>query len=364
MFGRWPVLLLLTFGCIVAIPCEFAAAQSIATKVAPQAIKPSVITQKVKHDTDDPAIWINHEKPEESLVLGTDKDADGAIYAFDLRGKVVARIEDMRRPNNVDIEYRYRLGDDLVDIAVVTERHENRLRVFRLPDLQPIDDGGIEVFVGETGEDFRAPMGIAIYRRSSDGSVFAIVGRKSGPTDGSYLWQYELVDDGDGVVRGKLVRKFGKFSGRGEIEAVMADDSLGYVYYSDEAVGIRKYYADPSRGDEQLAVFGTDGFMEDREGIALIATGPTSGHILVSDQQANLFHVFTRCGSKSQPHQHSRIGVVRLSTVESDGCDATSVSLGGRDSAFSSGLFVAMSDDQTFHFYAWQNIADALGIKR
>lgn len=360
-----PIRILLGF-CAVAFlrsPLEGVIAQDVTSTVARQVIEPSVVTQEVKHDTDDPAIWINHDQPEESLVLGTDKNADGALYAFDLRGKVVARIGNLQRPNNVDVEYEFKLGSELIDIAVVTERHRNRLRVFQLPNLKPIDGGGIEVFVGEAGDEFRAPMGIAVYRRPADGTVFAIVGRKNGPTDGSYLWQYELEDDGKGVVSGKLVRKFGKFSGSGEIEAIMVDDSLGYVYYSDEAVGIRKYFADPNAGDAQLAVFGRSGFAEDREGIALMATGRTSGYILVSDQQANLFHVFARRGSEGEPHQHKRLGEVRLSTIESDGCDATSLALGGPGSPFSSGLFVAMSDDRTFHFYAWKSIADALGAK-
>jgi 3-phytase len=47
---------------------------------------PRVVTEPVRHDTDDPAIWINPADPAASLVLGTDKDADGALYVFDLNG--------------------------------------------------------------------------------------------------------------------------------------------------------------------------------------------------------------------------------------------------------------------------------------
>ncbi len=49
------------------------------------------------------------------------------------------------------------------------------------------------------------------------------------------------------MVKGTLVRKFGLFSGKKEIESIAVDDALGYVYYSDEGYGVRKYYADPSK---------------------------------------------------------------------------------------------------------------------
>ncbi len=45
---------------------------------------------------------------------------------------------------------------------------------------------------------------------------------------------------------------------------------------------------------------------------------------------------------------------VSVSTNESDGSDVTSTVL---DPRFPSGLFVAMSDNQTFHYYSWDDIA-------
>ena len=45
---------------------------------------------------------------------------------------------------------------------------------------------------------------------------------------------------------------------------------------------------------------------------------------------------------------------MKASTLESDGSEITSKPLPG----FPSGLFVAMSDDRTFQFYDWRDIAD------
>ncbi|RZL46249.1 MAG: phytase, partial [Pedobacter sp.] len=202
-------------------------------------LSPAIVTEKVRHDSDDPAIWINPADATKSLIIGTDKDKDGGLYAFDLKGKVVKRVNNIQRPNNVDIAYGFNLNGKKVDIAITTERETNKLRIFTLPDLTAVDNGGLEVFAGEQE---RGPMGIALYTRPSDHAIFAVVGRKSGPTEG-YLWQYQLADVGNGIITGKVVRKFGKYSGKKEIEAIAVDNDMGFIYYSDEQTGVRKYVA-------------------------------------------------------------------------------------------------------------------------
>jgi len=222
--------------------------------------------------------------------------------------------------------------------------------------MTAVDGGGIEVFVGET---LRDPMGVSLYKRASDGAVFAIVGRKSGPS-GSYLWQYRLEDDGAGQVKATVVRKFGAYSGKKEIEALVVDDAAGYVYYSDEMAGVRKYAADPDATDagRELAFFGQTDFARDVEGISVYEVDATTGYILVSDQQRDTFNIYRREGDAGSPHAHTLIKTVALSTLESDGSEVTSVALSPR---FPGGLFVAMSTDKTFHFYAWEQIANAPG---
>jgi 3-phytase len=316
------------------------------------AIKPVVITEPVAHDTDDPAIWVNTADPAKSLVIGTDKDADGALYVFDLQGKIIPDkvVHNLNRPNNVDLVYGLMLNGKPTDVAVVTERGTSRIRTFRLPDMKPLDGRPLDVFVGE---DKRLPMGIALYKRPSDNAVFALVGRKEGPAQG-YLWQYRLEDDGTGLIKATVVRKFGTWSGKKEIESIAVDAELGYVYYSDEGVGVRKYYADPARGDAELALFARTGFAEDHEGISIYKTGPKTGYLLVSDQGANQFHVFRREGEAGNLNEHKLIKIVPVAAQVSDGSEVTSVPLG---KAFPKGLFVAMSDDRTFHYYRWEDIA-------
>ncbi|NTV99108.1 MAG: phytase [Chlorobiaceae bacterium] len=318
-------------------------------------IKPVVITEKVRYDSDDPAIWIDRTHPEKSLVLGTDKHEDGSLFVFDLNGRILPEktVHGLRRPNNVDVEYGIVLNGKPVDIAVVTERQTGKLRVFTLPAMHAVDGGGIPVFVGETD---RLPMGIALYKRASDGSVYAIVSRKHGPEDATYLWQYRLEDDGNGRIRGVPVRKFGNWSGKKEIEAVAVDDDAGYVFYSDEGVGVRQYLADPDAhaSDRELSLFASEGFMQDHEGIAVCSGVDGKPVIIVSDQGAGKLHCFTTAENgtkKGGKIYKSRI--LRISALETDGIDASSYL---KTTRFPRGILVAMSDDRTFHYYSLKDL--------
>ncbi|MCH7400303.1 phytase [Belliella kenyensis] len=339
-----------------AFGCQQANTSDHHQEIDAEVIQPVLVSDSTDMDTDDPAIWINQYDPGRSLILGTDKDKNGGLYVFDLEGKIIdsLTIKNLKRPNNVDVGYQFQLNEQIVDFAVVTERMTRALRFYSLPDMKSIDGGdGIEVFQGEDeSAEHRDLMGIATYKSPSSQKQYVIVGRKSGPTDGTYLWQYEMKAD-EGKISLDLVRKFGNYSGKKEIEAIAVDQSLGYVYYSDEMHGIRKYYADPEKGNDELAVFGRDYFTRDHEGISIYQKSDTTGYILVSDQQANKFHVFPREGKKDSPHDHHLIKAISLATESSDGSEVTHVALSPK---FPKGLFVAMSEGRVFHYYSWEDL--------
>lgn len=329
-------------------------------------VKAVLATDPVTDDPDDPAIWIHPGDPARSLIVATNKVAAprGALVVYGLDGKIRQTIGNLDRPNNVDIEYGLTLRGERVDIAVATERNQRRLRVFRIhPEgrLQDVSSpDGLRVFAGCPGEQ-AAPMGIALYKRPRDGAIFAIVSRKEGPREG-YLWQYRLVDDGQGRVRAQKVREFGHFSGTKEIEAVAVDDELGYVYYADEGDGIHKYHADPDYPDagKELAHFATQGFQGDREGIAIYALAKGRGYIVCTDQLPGntKYHIYRREGGPKGPHDHSeRIKVFWGGADETDGIEITSAALGPQ---FPNGLMVAMnSGPKNFLIYRWEDIAAA-----
>lgn len=310
-------------------------------------IEPKLRTEKTPNDTDDPAIWFNKTNPEESLVFGTDKDElNGGVYAFDLKGKIINEksLTGLSYPNNVDVSYGFKLNDfSSTDLIAFTEREKNQIRVFSVPDMKMLDEGGFKVFEDDSLIQNRKPMGIAFYNNIEEDKTYIIVSRKEGPIN-NYLYQYQLISDSLGV-KTKLIRKFGKFSGKKEIEAIAVDNELGYIYYSDEDHCIRKYYANPEKGNEELACFGADYFERDIEGIA-IAKYNNTGYLIVSNQQAHSFNVFDR-------NSNEFIKSINLGTIETDGCDVIAQSLGN---TFSNGLFVSMTDSKEFLFHDLENL--------
>ncbi|AEV33494.1 3-phytase (myo-inositol-hexaphosphate 3-phosphohydrolase) [Owenweeksia hongkongensis DSM 17368] len=334
------------------------ATQEDSTSVV-KVVEPVYVSDQVRFDTDDPAIWVNPKDASKSIIFGTDKDENGALFAFDLKGKIIADkvVDSLQRPNNSDVEYGLMAGDSTIDIAVVAERFTHKIRVYRLPDMMPIDNGGIDAFVGEKGEEFRDLMGISSYRNPADGKVYVIVGRKNGPTDGTYLWQYELTANSPESVSAELVRKFGAYSGKKEIEAIAVDDELGYIYYCDENVGVRKYYADPAKGNEELAMFGEGKFADDNEGIAIYKTEGGKGIIFVSDQQATRLAAFPREGADNDAHNHPLLGYAAYKALETDGIEIVSQPL---NEDYPKGILVAMSEGKTFHLYSMKDILEAL----
>jgi 3-phytase len=352
---------------ILAVVCALVVTLSAQAALKPVPVRAVLATVPVTDDPDDPAIWVHPSEPTRSLIFGTNKVAAprGALVAFGLDGTIRQAFAGLDRPNNVDVEYGLPVGGRKVDIAVVTERLKNRLRVFRVsPDGSGFSDisslAGLRVFAGRTGEA-AAPMGIGLYRRSRDGAVFAIVSSKIGPRDG-YLEEYRLEDDGTGRVRAVRVRAFGRFSGTSEIEAIAVDDALGYVYYADEGDGINKYHADPDHPDaaRELSHFGRTGFSADREGIAIYAIDDKTGYIVCTDQieKDSQYHIYRREGGPGRPHDHSElVKVVAGGADATDGIEITSAPLGLR---FPRGMMVAMNaGPRNFLVYRWEDIAES-----
>ena len=75
-------------------------------------LRPVRVSDPVVHDSDDPAIWIDTATPVNSLILGTDKSADGALFVYDIAGNEIpaGTITGLDTPNNVDVEYGLTLG--------------------------------------------------------------------------------------------------------------------------------------------------------------------------------------------------------------------------------------------------------------
>ena len=358
------------------VGCQRPAAPPPAAAPAAVALAPRGATGVVPHDPDDPAVWVHPTDPGRSLIIGTDKEAGtGGLFVFGLDGVQRQTIAPLDRPNNVDVEYGLATAEGPIDVAVVAHRQQHRLRLFRvradtgtLEDLAP---AGLPVLEGATGEAAE-PMGVALYRRPTDGAVFAIVAPKTGAAS-DYLWQYRLQMVGQAPTL-TLVRRFGAFSGigpqpgeAGEIEAVVVDDERGFVYYADERFGLRKWAADPADADagRELATFGRDGYLGDREGLAIYRRPDGTGYLVSSDQVAGgtRLMVYPREGRPGAPHDHPLLAVVPTTADETDGLDVVGRPLPG----YEGGLLVMMnSTPRNFVLFPWADVAAriAAGLPR
>jgi 3-phytase len=321
-------------------------------------IEQTIATEPVRTDPDDPAIWIHPSQPELSLLVGTDKLVrTGGLYVFDLNGTIIQHIDNLDRPNNVDVEYGFKINDtDSIDLVVLTERPQRRLRIYKINiiarRLEELTGGNTNVFTNDTG-DHAAPMGIGLYKRVNDGKIYAIVSRKSGPS-GTYIGQYELIWNGQSIDL-KIIRYFGDFQGT-EIESIVVDDQLGFVYYSDEKYGIRKYNVDPTANNAgQIGFINTTNLWQgDAEGLAIYTTSDQNGYLILTDQIANgsIFHIYERQGNNAYVHS------IKTRADTTDGIEATSHSL---NKDFPNGLLIVMNEiDRNFLIYDWRNIEKVL----
>jgi 3-phytase len=309
-------------------------------------------TDTVIYDADDAAIWIHPTDPSQSLIIGTDKGTypNGGLFVWNLDGTLRQRIN-ISHPNSVDVRYGFSLSGQLIDIAVVTMRDHEEIRAFKIdPDSLTLTD----VSTKDKMRVFASPLGLALYKRPSDGAFFAFVSSASTKID-KRLWQLQLEDDGSGGVKATLVRDFWDFST--EVEGMVADDELGYVYIAEQEVGIHKYYADPDMGNEELAFFAQDdGIVGNREGLAIYTCQDSTGYLLVSNPGNKCIKVYPREGSGGDPNSHPLMTTI-YNTIKKggDGIDVTSAPV---SEDFQHG-FLAWHDQKAklFRLYAWDDVA-------
>lgn len=137
----------------------------------------------------------------------------------------------------------------------------------------------------------------------------------------------------------------------------MVDDELGFVYYSDEGAGIRKYHADPDHPNaaQELALFGTKGYQGDREGLALYTEPGGQGYLISTDQlpRSSEYKVYSRDG------QNQLLCAFKGGADTTDGIEVTSTPLGTR---FPKGMFVAMnSAPKNFLLYDMREVLKFTG---
>lgn len=341
-------------------------------------------------DADDPAIWVHPDDPALSLVVGVLKE--GGLDVYDLDGKVLQSINpEGVRYNNVDLAYNFPLGDDPIDIVVVTDRFKDLLVIFqvapetrRLTDITDPDSPMLFTPEGEESDEETTAYGVAVFQDPESNTFYAFANRR----DTGEIAQFELVDTGDNTIGWNKVRTMnvpppeGGEAEDAQTEGMVVDPEARMLYVGQENGGIWKFSAAPDGESEGTMIHpiapASDYLVADVEGLTLYFGPDGQGYLIASSQGDNTFAVFDREGDNEYIGSF-QIGATGDAADDIDGvqeCDgamALNIPLGER---FPNGLLVVQDghnvplfpvedDDEienantNFKFVPWENVARA-----
>jgi 3-phytase len=299
---------------------------------------------------DDPAIWIHPTNPSLSTIIGTDKK--GGIAVYDLAGTQIQYLPDGEL-NNVDLRYNFPLGGQRIALVTVGNRTSNTIAIYRINSatrqLQNVAARAIIPTI--------LIYGSTMYHSPVTGKYYIFVNDKAGVVE-----QWELFDNGSGLVDARMVRTFDVGS---QVEGCVADDVLGYFYIAEEAVGIWKYGAEPGAGTARTQVdsSGAAGHLTSNvEGLTIYYTSSGQGYLVASSQGSSTFVVYRRQNANAYVMTFAIAAGNGIDGVSgTDGIDVTNFGLG---SAFPQGVFVAQDaandvGHQNYKLVPWQSIANA-----
>jgi myo-inositol-hexaphosphate 3-phosphohydrolase len=316
--------------------------------VSPVTETPSLIRTEDGSDADDPAIYVNPLNPDQSLVITALKD--GGLAVYDLDGQEIQRINPGEiRFNNVDLVYGFKLGGQSVDLAIASDRRNDTLAIWAIdPATQKLtnitakalSDQAASIFGIDNGSE--TAYGLATYISPVTGKPYVFVSQRAGDK----IAQLELIDNGQGQIDAKLIRTLtvpipaDSELEDAQVEGMVADRELGYLYAAQEQVGIWKFQAEPSANPagKLIQPVKPDGeaITADAEGLTIYYEADGKGYLLASSQGDSSYAAFSRQGNND--YLGSFVIDDGIDGVEeSDGADVTSAALGSK---FPNGLLV------------------------
>lgn len=308
-----------------------------------------VETQASGGEEDDVAIWIHPTDTSQSKVVGTVKTSSSSLQVYNLAGQVVQSVG-VPNVNNVDLRYNFSLSGVPTAILAGSNRSLNSIVLYRI-DSQT---GLLTNVAARTISTGISIYGCAMYVSPTSGKYYVFVSSESG-----VVQQWELFDAGGGKVNAGMVRSISVGS---QVEGLVADDELGFLYVGEENDGIWKYSAEPNGGSGRTLVDGTGSgghISADVEGLAIYYKSNGAGYLLASSQGSNDFSVYRREGNNAYLGDFQLVSGGGIDAVsDTDGIDVTNFPLG---SQFPQGMFVAQDNNDNFKFVRWNAIATAFG---
>ncbi|MDT0614957.1 phytase [Streptomyces lancefieldiae] len=345
-------------------------------------------------DADDPAIWRNPANPDRSLVVATAKE--GGLRVYDLDARLVQSVPAPPGPgpddapgrfNNVDLVHGMKLTTGRADLAVTTDRGNDRLRVYRVDPADPArpltdvtDPAAAPVFSADQAEinEERTAYGLATWTDKATGRSYALVSRR----ERTRIALLELTATASGRVGYREVRTldlpasfrlpngadWSPCAEPGElpqVEGMVVDPADGTLYAGQEDVGVWRLRADltgtprlvdkvreygvPATYDEATdeCVAGADpGYggtrlTADVEGLTLLEEEDGDGYLLASSQGDNTFVAYDReIGDHNEYEGGFRVTATSAGPDGSEECDGAAVLNQPLGSRYPHGLLV------------------------
>jgi len=376
---------------------------------------------------DDPAIWIHPEDSARSIVIVTAKE--GGLRVYDLDSTELQSLAAVPAPradgvdgryNNVDIAYEISLGGEAVDVAVVSDRYNDRLRFFVIDQagadaatpLHEVTAPEQELLFNpdrEAVDEEHTAYGVAAWQRG-DGSTYAVVTQEGATT----IATARIVEQGDtlaytDVEHLELPGSFPLPNGtmwipceepgvEPQLEGVAVDQRGGVAYATQEDVGLWRIPLPLGRDtpvlldrvadfgihdvwnpateecepiDPDATGFGGPNLVADAEGVDIYYGPGRTGYVVVSSQGDDRFAVYATAG------WNRSLGTFRVAgdgvddVNGSDGLAVTNRVVGD----YREGLLVTHDEPETgadvdpdrdptnFSYVDWGDVADALRLK-
>ncbi|RJL31603.1 phytase [Bailinhaonella thermotolerans] len=401
---------LLLMPVLLAALAAPAAAQDVPS-VTPRVETPALFDDEAGGNAngDDPAIWVDPDDSEDSVVVATAKE--GGLYVYDLDGRQVQHIpapappgpdDEPGRFNNVDVTYGF-AGKDL---AVVSDRGRDQLRVYSVRDgrLTDVTDPAAPFVFNATQEEVNEAAtvyGLTTWKDST--GTYALVSRRHKTS----IALVKLQPVTGGKVGYRVVRtldlpaSFTLPNGQtwtpcedpGElpqVEGMVVDQQTDVLYAAQEDVGIWRMRADLTGAPvlmDKVREYGVPGTFDpeteecvagpdpgfggrhisaDAEGLTIYYRDGGKGYLLASSQGDSTFAVYRKEGA------NAFLGRFRIGGPDgvqhSDGAAVLNVPLGD----FDEGVFITHDgenapavpdrENTNFKYTEWDDIADPLDL--
>ena len=274
---------------------------------------------KTDDAADDPAIWVDRDRPERSLVLGTNKK--GGLHVYDLSATPLAVYGMGLRPNNVDVLHRARLGGRELDLVMAETRADGMrgLMFWSIESatrrLVPLLEAPLPV--ARIAEPYGSCFGLAM----AEGPEL-FVGSKSG-----LVLQLRLC----AVRSGYELRQLRMLPFLSQVEGMCVDRHESRLYVGEEEKAVWCLPARPILTAERTKVLsaGRD-FVPDVEGLTLLRGERGRAWLLASLQGEDRFAAVPAAAPHAPLVPFRILGPEGERVRDTDGIAAHGAALGGK----------------------------------